>query len=99
MAQKLKPFNMKKQKPDPPKKHNIILTSEQFRDYVIDYESGKIDNEDILILMCYLSERLDDDLILRRFDYPYLEELIDAGVIVNGLVNPQTLKEYKNSKN
>ena len=87
-----------KRKPTPvqaketPKRIN--LSEEEFTDMVIDFESGKMTGEDVLIYFAYLSERDMDD----RFSYPWLMDFIERGIIVNGLVNPLQLKTYKNSK-
>ena len=88
----------KKKQPEPPeapepKSYNIHLETDQFMQYIVDFETGKIDSQDILILMCYLDERIEE--ISERYYYPYLLELMDYGVLKEGLVNPQKLNEFK----
>ena len=61
---------------------------------VINFESGKMTGEDVLIYFAYLSERDMDD----RFSYPWLMDFIERGIIVDGLVNPLRLKQYKATK-
>ena len=89
-------FKKKKQEPapEPPKDYKITLTDDQFWTYVVEYETGKIPDDEILIFMCYISERLEE--ISERYYYPHLFELMDYQVIEGGLVNPQKLNEYKN---
>ena len=73
----------------------IDLTHDQFISMVIDFESGKMGSEDILIFFCYIVENEK----FERYMYPYLSELMNFGVITDeGLVNPLKLKQYKNSK-
>ena len=78
---------------EPPKQ--ITLTEDQFIQLVIDYESGQIAEDEILILFCYIVENEKYE----RYLYPWLTELMNFGVITDeGLVNPQKLKEYKNAE-
>ena len=90
-------FNRKKPSPiqPPPKKKLIELTADQFLTYVINYESGKISPEDILIFFAYIVE--NEKYV--RYGYPWLLELMEFGVIQEtGMINPQKLQQYKNSK-
>jgi len=84
----------KKQPIQPPKSKHIHLSEQEFTDMVINFESGKMTGEDVLIYFAYLSERDMD----ARFSYPWLMDFIERGIIVDGLVNPLRLKQYKATK-
>ena len=81
------------QLPESPK--IVTITEDQFINMVIDYESGKLDSANVLVLFSYIivHEKWE------RYKYDWIIELIDYGVLTDeGLVNPAKLKEYRESK-
>ena len=73
----------------------ILLSDEEFRNMAIDYEHGKLNSSDILVLFAYIIENEKWE----RFRYEWCIELMDHGVLTeSGLVNPYQLKKYRESK-
>ena len=89
----LKLFRKPKPIPIKPRRKRITLTEEELFDLIIDYETGRIkDSGDPLILFCYADENPCD-----RFNWPDYHYFCELGIIDEGLVNPQKLKEYRES--
>ena len=77
----------------PPK--TIHLTEREFYDYIIEYESGKMEPDIVLIFFCYIVQWEKWE----RCRYFWLVEIMDHGVITSeGYVNPQRLKEYRDTR-
>ena len=76
------------------KPKQIPLTDSEFLQMVVDFESGKIQGDDLLIFFAYINE----NELFERYAYPYLLELLEEDVVIEGLINPYNLKKHKNSK-
>jgi len=77
------------------KEITIHLDTEQFKDYVIEYETGTLKSDEVLILFCYIIQKGK----WGRFSYPWLIELMDHRVLTqDGYVNPYELKIYRDTK-
>ena len=89
-------FNKKqKEIPLPESPKIVTITEDQFINMVIDYESGKLDSANVLVLFSYIivHEKWE------RYRYSWIIELMDYGVLTeSGLVNPYQLKKYRESK-
>jgi len=73
----------------------IHLTEREFHDYIIDYESGKMEPDIVLIFFCYIIQWGKWE----RCRYSWLTELIEHEVLTDeGYVNPQKLKVYRDTK-
>jgi hypothetical protein len=89
-------FKRKKPKPAPALRvRRYQITEMEFRNLIVDYETGKADIVEVLALFSYLvDQELNEN---PRFNYPWLSTMIDKGIITNdAYVDGMRLFEYYN---
>ena len=73
----------------------IELTEEAFLDYVIRFETGKLQGTEVLVFFGFIIQHEKWE----RYGYEWIKEMMDFGVLTEvGTVNPQRLIEYNRSR-
>ena len=73
----------------------IELTEEAFLDYVIRFETGKLQGTEVLVFFGFIIQHEKWE----RYGYEWIKEMMDFGVLTEqGTVNPQRLIEYNKSR-
>ena len=80
---------------DPIIESPIELTEEAFLDYVIRFETGKLQGTEVLVFFGFIIQHEKWE----RYGYEWIKEMMDFGVLTDvGTVNPQRLIEYNRSR-